>query len=338
MLSCVEYAEGMGVLIEWKSLHSAPLIEASKQLNSVVIKIDDQATLASRLKRARFIVDKLKREPSMALDKMQDIGGCRAILRTEKDVRKAAKALRRKKHIKTAHNYLKSPKEDGYRGFHLTGRYFSQHVAGLYIEFQIRTRIQHAWATAGEITELFTDKSIKNLVGDSEWNGFYNDLADIFSVIDTKITRRYIDLAIEPAKIIAPILKTLLNSQQKKTVQNIKRKQQKLNVMEKFQAYSNSLVFAEKQRTNELLNGYFLIHVIGIKTTTPQIKLRHYNEIALQQAQTKTYELEKRIADSDQELVVLVSSTAVGGIQESYPNYFADSLLFTRLVTARLSI
>ena len=42
--------------------------------------------VTQRLKRMATILDKLERESSLALDKMQDIGGCRAVLTCVDDV------------------------------------------------------------------------------------------------------------------------------------------------------------------------------------------------------------------------------------------------------------
>lgn len=50
-------------------------------------------------------------------------------------------------------------------------------------------------------------------------------------------------------------------------------------------------------------------------------------------SQSKEYiELEKETIDSPRIVVALVSSAAVGGIKAAYPNYFADSTEFSKLL------
>jgi putative GTP pyrophosphokinase len=73
---------------------------------------------------------------------MHDIGGCRAVLASEEEVR--AIAARLEKNWELAHepyDYISKPKEDGYRAIHLVIR---RH--GCRIEVQLRTLVQHAWA------------------------------------------------------------------------------------------------------------------------------------------------------------------------------------------------
>jgi hypothetical protein len=56
-------------------------------------------------------------------------------------------------------NYIEKPKPDGYRGVHLIIKYRStakREYKDQNIEVQIRSRLQHAWATAVETCETFT--------------------------------------------------------------------------------------------------------------------------------------------------------------------------------------
>jgi len=336
-----DYLGALDILSDWKAHHANVLRLAKEELASLVVKIEPNGMIASREKRAKSIVEKLRREPNMSLDKMQDVGGCRGVLKTHKDVNKVAKALRRKKYIRTKNNYIRKPKADGYRGFHLVGSYHSEHLGELVIEFQIRTLIQHAWATAGEITELFTNKAIKPLGGDKRWKEFYKDVADVFWVIDSEISHKGIDLYKEDPNLIARELRNIVGrrAELQKVINRLKSKEKSLSVIDRFQAYSNSLKRADQHREElESEQGYFYIHVEGIRSPTPAMNITHYEESELTEARAKTYTKEKEIAGKDTELVVLVSSTAVGGIRESYPNFFADAILFTRLVLVILKV
>jgi hypothetical protein len=114
---------------------------------------------------------------------MQDLGGCRAVVRNvarvyklvdfyEKNPYRAVQFLRK-------YDYIKDPKPDGYRSIHLIYRYQGEHQKGAYkglkIEVQIRSRMQHAWATAVETIDAFTGQALKtNLGGDESWKRFFS--------------------------------------------------------------------------------------------------------------------------------------------------------------------
>ena len=57
-------------------------------------------------------------------------------------------------------DYVRKPKTSGYRGIHLVYRYHNDRKTiynGLQIEPQLRTRRQHAWATAVD-TRAFVEE------------------------------------------------------------------------------------------------------------------------------------------------------------------------------------
>ncbi len=132
-------------------------------------KIDRRAIIAQRLKRLMSIQVKLLRNDNMALSQMQDIGGCRAVVRSVSQVDRLVKAYddwSRSRPLVGAefvkkYDYIDHPKKDGYRSVHLIYKYRSASQGqgswnGLRIEVQIRSRQQHAWATAVETVDTIT--------------------------------------------------------------------------------------------------------------------------------------------------------------------------------------
>src|SRR3546814_1293843 len=67
----------LDVLNEWRSFHTFPLNSITVGLRQKSRRIYQDALVVQRLKRARSILAKLIREPSMRLTQMQDIGGGR---------------------------------------------------------------------------------------------------------------------------------------------------------------------------------------------------------------------------------------------------------------------
>ncbi|HGH6232230.1 TPA: RelA/SpoT domain-containing protein, partial [Neisseria meningitidis] len=110
--------------------------------------------IAQRLKRKPQIIRKLNRL-SVRLTQLQDIGGCRIIVPTNRDVDKIYKFLSSKKDnldflIKKVTDYREKGRDDsGYRALHIIIE-----RENLNFELQIRSRIQHYWAESIEKTSV----------------------------------------------------------------------------------------------------------------------------------------------------------------------------------------
>src|SRR5215472_16883524 len=63
-----------------------------------------------------------------------------------------------------------------YRSIHLVYKYHSDRnhtYNGLKLEIQLRSSLQHAWATAVEAVGTFTKQALKASIGESEWLRFF---------------------------------------------------------------------------------------------------------------------------------------------------------------------
>lgn len=321
-------SHALEILAYWRTQHAEPLKIAFSELTNASHQHDKNATLALREKRAKSILDKLNRERSMNLTSMQDIAGCRTIVGVEKDALKIAKTLRKKKHIKLVNNYIDSPKIDGYRGIHLVGQYSTKEFENLKVEFQVRTNIQHAWATAGEITELFSATPIKNLHGDAKWKHFYKLAADCFSVIDTKYMNREITPSNFDTSQATQLLRARHGSELGPIAKEIKKRAKELDVYNKFEFFRQSLQFSISKITNE--SEYCVIHATKLGTTTPLLRVHMCNDIKI--ARETNFEIEKNIVSDSSELVVMLTVGAMASLETAYPNYFADSGFFLQLL------
>ncbi|WP_440682475.1 RelA/SpoT domain-containing protein [Cysteiniphilum halobium] len=158
-------------------MHAQPLSAAHKLLKHKAKALDKGAILSQRLKRTPSIIAKLQRYPKMQLSRMQDIGGCRCVLATKEQVLALAKKLTKKAMIEVK-NYYDKPKESGYRSLHLSYKYNptkeeNAKYKGLTVEVQLRTKIQHAWATAVETVGLFNREMLKASKGSQKWLEFF---------------------------------------------------------------------------------------------------------------------------------------------------------------------
>ncbi|MGQ7959015.1 RelA/SpoT domain-containing protein [Pseudomonas sp. SP16.1] len=136
--------------------------------------------VAQRHKRRNTIFGKLLRLPRMELSRMDDIAGCRLIFPSCEELyefRKlfhSARFKHKRRNETDKYDYIKSPKQTGYRGIHDVYEYdvnsnAGNHLRGLYVEIQYRTHIQHAWATAVEVIGFITESQPKFQEGDDRY-------------------------------------------------------------------------------------------------------------------------------------------------------------------------
>jgi hypothetical protein len=101
----------------------------------------------------------------------------------------------------------------------------------------------------------------------------------------------------------------------------------KLDVIKKLEAFAGSLEVIDNKIIQHPNSGYVLLNInINQKTVSSEFFKKADNKLA----ETKYIEAEKEFAEKNGTVVALVSTTAVGGIKEAYPNYFADSSEFLK--------
>lgn len=148
--------------------------------------------VAQRLKRGLTIVDKLRQGRALDLSSMQDIAGVRLVF---PDIETLAE-FRAKSHQSRArhelvndlpkYDYIASPKSSGYRGIHDIYRYragtaLGAQWDGLLIEIQYRTLVQHAWATAVELSDVLTSNRTKFGQGAPDNERFFHICSELLA-------------------------------------------------------------------------------------------------------------------------------------------------------------
>ena len=157
--------EVLDVANNWRASHLLPLYVIRRTLERRALRINSAAIVSERIKRLPSIEKKLydNRYRNLRLTQIEDIGGCRAVLPTIEEALALAAVYARRATKQEQHrlrNYIETPKEDGYRSIHLVYKYRSDHERyrifnGHRIEIQIRSQLQHAWATAVEMLWTF---------------------------------------------------------------------------------------------------------------------------------------------------------------------------------------
>jgi hypothetical protein len=328
----VELNCAFDILSYWRFCHAKPLENALEKIQPEIIKIDSTAIFAKRLKRFPSIVLKLRRFPRMNLKNMQDIGGCRIVVSNRKKLNQAVRVLKKMREFNyedgyKLKDYIKNPKSDGYRSFHIIGLFNDDKGEKRKVEVQLRTRIQHYWATALEIIDLFTKQSLKTNQGEKLWSKFFIDVSQHFVIMDDIHLFNKMDQA-ERLKNYLPKLQE--NRDLASSMIDICESSRKLNVLEKLNAFANSLRIIGEKLDSVGVDGYVLLE-IDIKRTS--LTYRIFEESSSKEAQDVYTEAEKvatsnKKSKDQQTIVALVYAKAFGGIREAYPNFFADSSRF----------
>jgi len=266
---------------------------------------DSKAVVARRLKRTPSIVAKLKREPGMKLDRMEDIGGVRIIvesLEKVKGVHILIKEGRTRNILRRERDYISQPKPSGYRGIHLIYRYNGAKVSAFpfhNVELQIRTKIQHAWATTVEVVGTFTRQGLKASRGSKEWLDFFTLAGDVFAALEHGI----------------------LGSADYAKRDRLIEKSERLGVLSKLQAYAVTTQYVNDRSPKDA--KFF---IMTLNADSGKILVSRFSNLALA---TKVYgEKEIELRSSDSEDVVLVSTESLRTLKLAYPNYFADTTHF----------
>ncbi|HVU31246.1 MAG TPA: RelA/SpoT domain-containing protein, partial [Sphingomicrobium sp.] len=298
------------VINNWRSSHSFPLNTFQMNLRKAASRVDQDMTVARRIKRLPSIRHKLERLPNMKLSQMQDLGGCRAILTSVDEVEDLADHYRSRSRIKhkllKEYQYIQNPKDSGYRGIHLVYAYKSDEkdtYNGLRIEMQLRSHQQHAWATAVETVGTFTQQALKSSWGEADWLRFF---ALMSSAMAMREGRPIVPGTPEDYKALLKELSSL---------------SKRLKVIDRLAAYGEALRTVEDVHAKR--GHVFLldldIHENELTIRTFESALKAADEYAALEAATEGEEGKD---------VVLVSAESVTALQRAYPNYFLDTTAF----------
>jgi hypothetical protein len=304
------------VLANWRACHGYPINTFQALLRLRLKSIDKNAIVAQRMKRAPSIILKLQRFEGMNLARMQDIGGLRAVVSSIARVRKL-EAEYRNSHFKhvlvSSKDYISEPKSDGYRGIHLIYRYYNQRAPaydGLSLELQVRTRVQHAWATAVETMGTFLGQALKSGQGEQEWRTFFAKASAALAIIEK-----------------SPAVPGFEHCSATAVYEQVAEAEQQLHVLDKL----NGFAIAADKITTERGQGAY--HLVVLDSENRTVSIRPYPIARLEQANIDYAEIEKQTKAGEPIEAVLVSAGPVDALRKAYPNYFLDTQAFVTQIT-----
>ncbi len=320
-----QVAEAMEILNNWRAAHGYPMHVFKIRLKEKALEVDPHALTVQRLKRVPAIIKKIQRQydgrpATMNLSQMQDIGGCRAVLANVGLARQLCEQHYLKgdlKHKRTGmKDYIANPKNDGYRSIHLIYRYASDKKGkseynGLLVEIQIRSKLQHLWATAIETVDFFTRQAIKSNEGQKEWMEFFRLASSAFAMMEN----------------CPPVPGT--PTDEKELYLEIKKTEASLNVMKVMRGWTEAVkVFEQKAKQTPRLQ-YFLLEldIAGEKLLITQYTKENEEKAIMDYAASEKKNRGKREYD-----VVLVGADTSADLKKAYPNYFVDSQEFLAIL------
>lgn len=304
-----QYNDALEKLSNWRASHVYPLLIIHKLLLSRAKKIDKKVLSVQRLKRIPSIVNKLKRYPRMKLHRLQDIGGCRAILSDITKVYDLRKDITKKfsNHLLIKENdYIEEMKDSGYRGIHLIYKFqgkthtdFNEHL----IEIQLRTQLQHTWATSVEIMGTYLNESLKSSQGSQDILDFFKKISLLFSFAE----KNNQNMSPSSVKALKSSILDDINS---------------LDIITKLRAFS---VTTKSISKNNNKDGYSLLN---LDTNKRVVNIMHFKKDDLEVAVNEYLRLERESGNMNSDNIVLVSTLSIYNLKKAYPNYFADSNQF----------
>ncbi|WP_180874101.1 RelA/SpoT domain-containing protein [Stenotrophomonas maltophilia] len=312
----------MLVIDNWRAAHAYPLntFQATlrKRLSSLGLN-SKSAPVGQRLKRLPSIEKKLHRNPQMKLERMQDIAGLRAVVPKRIHLREIRRLYEQESrlmhHLHGVYDYVAKPKDDGYRSVHLVYQYLSAtspEYDGLHVELQLRTQLQHAWATAVETVDLFTGQAIKTGSPRPSWAWFFKLASAAFASLErSPVHEEFKDL--NPRELRALLRKSEAD----------------LNVIVLMRGFS---VAADRIHQDSRSNAGY--HLVVLDTFRRTLRIKSFTKDELPLAMDRYAQVERQVAAGAPLDAVLVAGGGINQLRKTYPNYFLDASMFIDVLEA----
>lgn len=297
----------------WRDAHAFPMRSIRHQLIWIMSNRGLIGVTAARLKRMQAIRRKLKRVPEN-MSQLQDLGGCRVILASIADVHKMVADLRtRSRHtLRREDDYIAQPKDDGYRSHHLMfsfeGKGSTSIHNGRRVEVQVRTRLQHSWATAVEAVGLFRGEDLKGNIGSADWLRLFKLMSAEFALAEG---------CKEPPDVPS----------RKERISEIRQLDKNLHATDALQNLSYAVRYTDEAIAPSTKPTYYLIKFDNEKKEVLVDPIFRPKEAVASYGSAEDMDNK---TGNDAENVVLVEADKLENLKEAYPNYFGDVQLFKK--------
>ncbi|MBR3169567.1 RelA/SpoT domain-containing protein [Candidatus Saccharibacteria bacterium] len=300
-----EYEDSVAILNTWRESHGKILDEFYDKCVNLAERIDkNNIIVAQRLKRLPTIIGKLNRFKNMRLSSMQDIAGVRIIVNDIEQLSEIEKRIKKWHNLVKISDYINKPKPSGYRGKH-----FIFKKDGMFVEIQLRTNLQHLWATSVETTDIFRGASLKEKDDNTYWHNFFCQVSSIFALSENaNPVSEYKGLSL-------------------KELCGVLEKNMRLHrINSQIASFALTEPIVADQR---IKNAYYI--VISLDFKKKEATTTKYKESEYHQAFQDYKKLEQMSAANKQ--TVLIAVNQIKKIREAYPNYFMSLSAFLDIIT-----
>lgn len=311
----------------WRASHGYVINTFQIWIKRKIQKLDLNVEFAQRLKRRNTVFDKLLRRNANGdllisdVSAMHDFAGCRLIfenldeLRQFRDYMHSAVVMKNVRHQlrydPEKYDYIEHPKESGYRGIHDVYRHLprgSEREEGkkpwdnLLVEIQYRTRAQHAWATAVEISDLVDGEKTKFEMDPSKRGRF-------FAIASEIIARNH-----------EHIEKAFLNSSTVELQKELQELENELGILQRLSALKT---FADEDK----LQQHNVLNITRAENGDLTLEVLPFSQAA--DAIAKATELESSGSSLN---AVYVRADNPAQLRSAYRNYFNDPIDFVKII------
>lgn len=313
------HLEAMFKVDAWRASHAHALRVVRSILRHHALKFDNNATVSGRSKRMWSIVVKLQRKPTLKVTAMQDVAGCRAIMETPEQVENLVKYFKQEISGKLEgvriDDYIweKGPKADGYRSVHCVVRYQPRthpQVALRKIEVQVRTRLQHEWATAVETVDLFSKQTLKLGGGDERWRRLFALVGSMFAIDEG-----------------CPHVPGTPNSIPE-LVAEVVPLWNELHAYQRMVGWCDAMKFFTQETVGSLL------YIVEVDTKNKTTTLKGFSLEQLKDALLTYANAEISNENNPNRSAVLVSADSIEDVKKAFPSYYGNTHAFLNAVIA----
>lgn len=296
---------------DWRASHLLPLHGLRLSLHQQARAVDAEAVVAGRIKRMASIRKKLQRSRINLWD-IQDIAGVRAVMPDMEAVEAVVGRFvegRSRHKVAKVDDHISSPKSSGYRSAHLMMRYKGEDETfkNRSVEIQVRTRHQHAWATALEAVGFMRREDLKASMGCPDWLRFFTLMSGEIATAE--------GMALPPG----------LPDDPKVRRGEVVELQSKIDAIKTLESYRSAI-----NHMHEGARSFSGRYVISFDRRAMKVTVRSLYGLDMALGGLRASEG----ADIDS---VVVEADSVDGLIAAYPNYFMDVGLFVDQIRRTLS-
>lgn len=252
----------------------------------------------------------------MQMARMQDIGGLRAVVDNLAQVKHLSDLYQQARlthELVGVDDYIGSPKQSGYRSIHVIYKYKNPSnpiYDGLCLELQIRTKLQHAWATAVETIGTFLNQALKSSEGPDEWLEYFKLAGAAFALLEK-----------------CPAPEQFDRRSQQEIYSDLIAETERLEVRRKLNAFA---IAANSIETKKAQGNY---HLIILNAQTKIVEIRSFGKKRVEEA-NQAYADAEVLSEFDPSIqAVLVATDSIDALRRAYPNYFLDTRAFVNAIS-----